>query len=84
MTAPCPLVTYAVLSLLPAADKLRSMFGPSGIIPRSRRLERFTLWPTGIPPVGAMRQRGTLATGFIQQQHFDDATLFDNYFEMID
>lgn len=61
----------------------QSLFDEQGLIAGSERLERFTLWPTGILSVGAMRQWGTHATGFIEEQHFDDANLLDNYFETI-
>ena len=64
----------------PSASK--SLFDADGIISASKRLERFTLWPTGIRSVGAMRQWGTHSTGFIEQQHFDDANLLENYFQL--
>jgi hypothetical protein len=73
------MANYSVLYALPSSGGSQSFFGPTGIIKGSERLERFTLWPTGIGSVGAMRQWGTHATGFVDRQHFDDATLFDNY-----
>lgn len=72
---------YELLHNLESIDGKRSLFGDRGIIVGSERLERFTLWPTGILSVGAMRQWGTHATGFIEEQHFDDADLLGKYFE---
>jgi hypothetical protein len=76
---PYALADYSALYALPSGAAKASLFGPTGIIDGSERLERFTLWPTGIESVGAMRQWGTHATGFVDRQHFDDAALFDNY-----
>jgi hypothetical protein len=73
------LAEYGNLYTLPFQSGSASLFGPSGIINGSERLERFTLWPTGIESVGAMRQWGTHATGFVERQHFDDANLFEKY-----
>lgn len=78
------LAPYQSLYNLEDAGRYRSLFGPDGIIPGSERLERFTLWPTGINNVGAMRQWGTHATGFVNRQHFDDAQLLDYYFQLQD
>lgn len=58
----------------------RSFFGPTGIVPYTDRLERFTLWPLGIESPGAMRQWGTHATAFVGERHFDDPFLFDRAF----
>jgi hypothetical protein len=77
---PYLLADYGRLSNLNDHGRSKSMFSPSGIIINSKRLERYTLWPTGIKSVGAMRQWGTHATGFVEQQHLDDATLLDRYF----
>lgn len=74
------LAPYPSLSMLTTSDGVRSLFDPFGIVPGSQRLERYTLWPTGIRDVGAMRQWGTHAIGFIDRQHFDDADLLDRYF----
>ncbi|MFT6093483.1 MAG: hypothetical protein ACJA2Q_001383 [Pseudohongiellaceae bacterium] len=81
---PYLLADYALLSNLNDHGRSKSMFSPSGIIIDSKRLERYTLWPTGIKSVGAMRQWGTHATGFVEQQHLDDATLLDLYFLRLD
>lgn len=78
------LAPYQSLYNIEDAGSYRSLFGPDGIIPGTERLERFTLWPTGINNVGAMRQWGTHATGFVNRQHFDDATLLDYYFQIQD
>ncbi|MEX1155182.1 hypothetical protein [Parvibaculum sp.] len=58
----------------------RSFFGPTGIVPHTERLERFTLWPLGIESPGAMRQWGTHATAFVGERHFDDPFIFDKAF----
>ena len=75
---------YSALYNIETTSGVRSFFDSKGIIPGSERLERYTLWPTGIDNVGAMRQWGTHATGFIARQHFDDAALFDKYFQYDD
>lgn len=74
------LAEYGELSNLSYQGRSKSLFSASGIITDSKRLERYTLWPTGIRSVGAMRQWGSHAIGFVEQQHFDDATLLDRYF----
>ncbi len=58
----------------------RSFYGPSGIVPHTERLERFTLWPLGIESPGAMRQWGTHATAFVGEAHFDEPFLIDEAF----
>lgn len=58
----------------------RSFYGPSGIVPHTERLERFTLWPLGIESPGAMRQWGTHATAFVGEAHFDESFLIDRAF----
>jgi hypothetical protein len=73
--------SYDLLNNLENDGGNRSLFGDKGLIAGSERLERFTLWPTGILSVGAMRQWGTHATGFIEEQQFDDADLLGKYFE---
>jgi len=60
----------------------RSLFGEDGIIQSSQRGERYLFWPMGIPNPGAMRQWGHHATAFVGRRHFDDARLFENYFEL--
>jgi hypothetical protein len=61
----------------------RSAFGPDGRIAGSERLERFFFWPMGIASAGQMRQWGRHATAFVGRRHFDDPTLFDRYFEVV-
>lgn len=68
---------YQQLLMLPTTSGRRSLFGADGIIAQSSRLERFVLWPLGIPNAGAMRQAGTHAIAFIGERHFDDAWLLD-------
>lgn len=59
----------------------RSLFRSDGLVDGSERLERWLLWPMGVPSAGAMRERGRHATAFIGRRHFDDATLLDKLFE---
>lgn len=89
-TAPVPTTRYirteyeSLRSLaLPAGQGRRSVFGADGLVPSSRRLERFVLWPMGVASPGAMRQRGHHATAFVGRRHFDDAYLLERYFEAI-
>jgi hypothetical protein len=60
----------------------RSVFGPDGIVAGSERLERWLLWPAGVPSAGAMRQWGRHATAFVGRRHFDDADLLERRFEL--
>ena len=62
----------------------RSLFRPDGIIDGTERLERWILWPMGIPEPGALRQWGHHATAFVGQRHFDDPNLIERYFEWKD
>ena len=62
----------------------RSLFGQNGIIKSSQRNERYLFWPMGIPSSGAMRQWGHHAIAFVGRRHFDDARLFEQYFEYPD
>ncbi len=68
---------YQQLLMLPTPVGHRSLFGEDGIIAQSSRLERFVLWPLGVPNAGAMRQAGTHAIAFIGERHFDDPWLLD-------
>ena len=71
------------LRSLPIKDnKYRSVFGQDGIIQSSQRGERYLFWPMGIPEPGAMRQWGHHATAFVGRRHFDDARLFEKYFDI--
>jgi hypothetical protein len=77
--APLPLSS---LRSLPRADGSRtSAFDANGLIPSSRRPERFLLWPLGVRSPGAMRQWGTHAIAFIGKRHFDDPWLLDHLLE---
>lgn len=58
-----------------------SAFAPNGLIPSSRRPERFLLWPLGVRSAGAMRQWGTHAIAFVGKRHFDDPYLLDTLLE---
>ncbi|MFT4852214.1 MAG: hypothetical protein ACI8PP_002553 [Candidatus Pseudothioglobus sp.] len=68
---------YNELRQLPLGMGQQSLFASNGLIPASRRLERWVLWPMGIASAGAMRQWGRHATAFIGRRHFDDAHLLD-------
>ncbi|WP_305909412.1 hypothetical protein Q9L42_005605 [Methylomarinum sp. Ch1-1] len=70
------LQAYDHLRSLPSAEgQRRSLFGPDGIVEKSRRSERFLLWPFGVASPGAMRQWGSHAIAFIGRRHFDDPYL---------
>lgn len=68
-------------SLPRAAGGRRSAWAPDGLIPVSRRPERFLLWPLGVPSAGALRQPGTHAIAFIGRRHFDDPRLLETLLE---
>ncbi len=82
--------TDAPLAPLPS-DHLRSLplpngghasaYDSDGLIPASRRAERFFLWPFGVPSAGAMRQEGHHAIAFIGRRHFDDPRLLEGLLE---
>jgi hypothetical protein len=57
-----------------------SLFNARGLIPESRRSERFLLWPLGVPSAGAMRQPGRHAIAFIGRRHFDEPTITEMIF----
>jgi len=59
----------------------RSLFGPDGIVAGTERGERWFFWPMGVREPGAMRQWGRHATAFVGRRQFDDAFLFDRYFD---
>lgn len=72
---------YAALRSLPDNNAgRRSLFNPRGLVPGTERLERWLLWPMGVPDPGAMRQWGTHATAFVGKRHFDDPDLIERYF----
>ncbi|MBD9357469.1 hypothetical protein [Methylomonas albis] len=69
---------YNELRSLPApGGRHVSMFKPDGLVEGSERLERFLLWPMGVPNAGAMRQWGTHAIAFLGKRHFDDPRLME-------
>ena len=59
----------------------RSMFRPDGLVAGTERMERWVLWPMGIPAPGSMRQWGHHATAFAGKRHFDDPDLVYRYFK---
>lgn len=75
---------YRELRSLITETGLRSLFDPTGLVPGSERLERWILWPMGVPEPGAMRQWGTHATAFVGKRHFDDPDLIARYFRPAD
>jgi len=60
----------------------RSLFGQDGIVSSTERGERYLFWPMGILEPGAMRQWGHHATAFVGRRHFDDARLFEGYYQI--
>lgn len=70
------------LRALPQPDgRIGSLFNGKGLVPVSKRGERFYLWPMGIPSAGAMRQPGEHAIAFKGRRHFDEAKLAEALFE---
>jgi hypothetical protein len=75
------LMDYGVLRSLPYDGKIkRSMFAQDGLVPGTERLERFLLWPMGVPSPGGMRQWGRHAVAFVGQRQFDDPFYLDKMF----
>ncbi|MCG7200706.1 hypothetical protein MD273_13305 [Marinobacter pelagius] len=75
---PLNVLPYAELRALARPDgQYHSPFNSQGLMPESRRPERFLFWPMGIPSPGAMRIHGTHAIAFIGQRHFDDPRILD-------
>jgi hypothetical protein len=75
------LVPYHVLEALPHRDgSTESMFDAKGIAKGSDRVEPYILFSSGIPSVGAMRQRGNHPIALTGRVHFDDPHLFDRNF----
>jgi hypothetical protein len=78
---PYTLIPYDVLETLPHEEgRTESIFNSKGIAKGSERVERFILFPMGIPSIGSMRQRGHHAIELIGRVHFDDPNLFDQNF----
>ena len=79
---PYELIPYEALESLPAGSGRRAgIFDAQGIAKGSERVERFIFFPTGIPSIGSMRQRGHHAITLSERTHFDEPGLFENYFE---
>ncbi len=75
---------YRALRSLPVANGgRRSLFGEDGIVPGTRRAERWLIWPMGVPAPGAMRQWGHHAIAFVGRRHLDDADVIARYFEPV-
>lgn len=72
---------YELVDAREAIQEIAHLYDRNGILPQSRRLERFILWPMGIRSAGAMRAWGHHATAFVGKRHFDDADLLDRAFE---
>lgn len=79
-----PLRSYNELRSLPLSGAgRRSFFRPDGLVAGTERGERWLFWPMGVAEPGAMRQWGTHAIAFVGRRHFDDADLFEPYFELL-
>lgn len=75
---PLNVLPYAELRALASPDgQYYSPFNSQGLVPESRRPERFVFWPMGIPSPGGMRIHGVHAIAFIGQRHFDDPRILD-------
>lgn len=78
------LLPYRSLLTLVYGDRKVSLFGKTGVMHESDRLERFLLWPSGISHPGAMREAGLHAIAFIGRRHFDQPDLLEIFdFETI-
>jgi hypothetical protein len=75
------LADYDELKQLRQVDgRRKNMFNRYGIVPESRRLERFILWPTGVLSPGAMREWGRHAVAFVGKREFDDPFYLEKMF----
>ncbi|WP_064609428.1 hypothetical protein [Photobacterium sp. J15] len=75
------LQSYDQLRSLPQnGSSYKSLFDQHGMLPDSRRSERFYLWPFGVKSPGAMRQYGQHATAFIGERHFDEPYVLERLF----
>ncbi len=72
---------YHRLRSLPAGGGRRNLFDADGLVGQSARLERFLLWPMGVVSPGAMRVWGAHAISFASRRYFDEAYLFEAFFE---
>ena len=75
---------YRDLRALPGREQRVSLFDAHGLVPASARGERWFLWPMGIRAAGSMRQWGHQPTAFVGRRHFDEARLFERYFERVE
>ena len=75
------LLPYDQLRGLDHHGRRSSLFDARGLVPGSARGERWLLWPMGVIAAGSMRQWGHQATAFVGRRHFDEARLFERYFE---
>lgn len=78
---PYQMQPYDELRNLPSDAARVSLFDGDGLVPGSTRGERWFLWPMGVVAPGSMRQWGHHATAFVGRRHFDEAFLFERYFE---
>lgn len=74
------LLPYEGLESFADGNAVSSLFDKEGRVAGTNRLERFFLFPLGIPKVGAMRQRGRQPITLIGRAYLDDPFLFDNAF----
>lgn len=74
------LLPYEGLEYFRHGAEVVSLFDNHGRVPGTNRLERFFLFPMGIPKVGAMRQRGRQPITLIGRAYLDDPYLFDHAF----
>jgi hypothetical protein len=72
------MVPYSRLKELTRSDSGRGLADDRGLVPESRRLERFVFWPMGVPSAGAMRVAGRHAIAFVGVRHFDDPRLLED------
>lgn len=82
-----PAIGYRRIALdqlrqLPHPLGRRSLYEADGLVAGSERLERWLLWPSGVPSPGAMRQWGRHATAFVGRAQFDDPHLLERYFSV--
>lgn len=79
--SPASDLSYTLVAAGTVNEGIAHLYNRHGILPQSKRLERFLLWPMGIRSPGAMRAWGRYATAFVGKRHFDDPDLFDRAFE---
>lgn len=57
-----------------------SLFDQRGLVPSSKRRQRFLRWPLGIASAGAIRQSSQHAIALVGRRHFDDPLLAEVLF----